>query len=129
MLHSPGLVDVLHEMIIVVSVGTVKMMKLSKYFSGFNRLPSRHRYKLVILLTWIYAAVWAGLIVSVNSLWNVSMIWRVLITIILVICTPTIKDLFLSYDDYLEEQKKITSARSDITDIGPETQNRTNDSH
>ena len=86
-------------------------------FLYFPEAPlNRQKYRLWILLFWLYAILWLGVLITVAYFWNVSPVWKVLIAVLLLFVAPSIHDLFRPYENYLKEREKFIGVK-DTQDI------------
>ena len=69
---------------------------------GITNSP-RSEYLFVMFLSWVFFISWVVLLTAIHFVWNLSILWRILLTALLVIVTPSLQDLFLTFDDYLKE--------------------------
>lgn len=76
-------------------------------FQVKGKHSERRAYVLAMLATWIYTLGWIVSVLWIHLLWKPSIFWRIVLTGLLVIVTPAISDLFLSYDEYIEEGKRL----------------------
>jgi hypothetical protein len=53
-----------------------------------------------------YSALWVVTLVVIAYFWNVPIVVKVILSLMLIIGTPTLSDLFQSYSDYVEWHRK-----------------------
>ncbi len=70
------------------------------------RLLSRRGFHIFQVALWIYAGVWlsVGWLVYASKLY---LLVKVVIAFALILLTPAISDLFLSYDKYQDEHSRF----------------------
>ena len=61
---------------------------------------------------WFYMVIWLGIGLCVNLVVSPPMLVKVSINVILLILTPSLTDLFESYDGYLKDRAKTKSGNT-----------------
>ena len=71
-------------------------------------LLDHSRYRVRLLLLWVYGIAWLVLSVSFAMSWHdaVSTPIKVVVVVVIVLGTPTISDLFQSYARYRDKWQK-----------------------
>ena len=77
-------------------------------YQGAPLIP-RERFLRLKLLSWLYALAWAAAVFYVSVIARFAVVWRGLLWLLLVIGTPSLHDLFLSYAAY-EKSWKLGNA-------------------
>lgn len=73
-------------------------------FQGAPLIP-RERFHRLKVLSWLYALAWGAAVVYVSVIATFSWAWRAPLWLLLVIGTPSLQDLFLSYAAYEKNWK------------------------
>ena len=64
---------------------------------------SRPKYWIINIVLWLYTILWFSVLIFIWYGWDVSFWYKFVVTIILVIGTPTLSDLIKSYEKYKKE--------------------------
>jgi len=86
-------------------------------YQGAPLIP-RERFRRLKLLSWLYALAWAAAVFYVSVLATFSMVLRGLLWLLLLIGTPSLQDLFLSYAAYEKSWKRGNPPRPEPTEAG-----------
>ena len=79
-------------------------MKLGFSFFGRRQQPlSKERYWTLNILLWLYTIIWISILLFVWYSWNVSILYKFGVNFILILGTPALSDLLMSYDKYRKE--------------------------
>lgn len=76
---------------------------------------SKHQYQVLLVALWIYTVVWLATLIVVNFALPFSVVTRILISLVLVVVTPT-DGHFMSYEKYCRwhaEHVVVTPADSE----------------
>jgi hypothetical protein len=89
-------------------------MKFLKFENPQEGPLSRQHFTRWRIVFWAYTFVWLGILVSINYLWTAFVIWKVLISIGLILLSPSVEDLFMSYEDYLLHYREKIAALKEL---------------
>jgi len=70
--------------------------------------PTLREYIIVLALTWAYTLCWCAGLVAAWMLWEgIANTTKVLVSMFLVVGTPSIQDLFVSYQQFKNESSLV----------------------
>ena len=93
-------------------------MRLGSLIGRLVKNSPRREYLLVMLFSWSLFIAGAALVIAINFVWNVSLFWRILLTILALILTPSIQDLFYSFNDYQADTTLEKQQQKHKTNLG-----------
>ncbi len=87
-------------------------MILLRRLSKGNKTLSRRGYTIIIGGLWVYTILWCALLAYLWFNWDTTvLLHKIVLTILLIIGTPAITDLFQSYEQYTKERASSGEAK------------------
>ncbi len=68
---------------------------------------SKSKYWIINIILWLYTILWFSALIFTWYSWDVSFLYKFVVTAILVIGTPTLSDLIKSYGKYKDEWESM----------------------
>jgi len=78
------------------------------FFRRWPSLVSRGKYPVFLAVCWAYATVWVLLWIHLYLVWgSAGLYYRWGLLLLLGLASPSLPDLFRSYDSYRQEQERL----------------------
>ena len=77
-----------------------------------NGILSKKMYYLYKMIWWVYTTIWLYILFKIWYAWNVSLWFKIVINMLLIIGTPALSDLVKTYKKY-EKEWEVEHVRRD----------------
>lgn len=79
------------------------MNKWSEKIFFHGEKPDKKKYYFALVLYWIYTLSWVFALIYLYYFTNISIYYKILINLVMILGMPTLSDLFTSYSKFVNE--------------------------